>query len=251
MHLPYHLPALLLVSLAGLGCSTQRAAADQHFDSLKAEIAKVQADQDRILERIESLEAKNANKSRENQGTAASERPPLKVVVLQPEGEPGEGSADTDEPETDDAPRTTVRAGHGEDGDGKGSRKAKKDAGKPEADAERDYQEVLGLMKKKQHRRAVELLTAFLVHYPANPRAESVMFWMGEAQAALGDPEKAMEQYEAVVARFPQGNKTPEALLRLATMYKKRGADDRARDLLTRLRSDFPQSDAARRAPKE
>ena len=27
--------------------------------------------------------------------------------------------------------------------------------------------------------------------------------------------------------------------------------DDRARELLTRLRSDFPQSDAARRAPKE
>jgi TolA-binding protein len=74
---------------------------------------------------------------------------------------------------------------------------------------------------------------------------------MAESYAALGDPTKATEHYEAVVARFPQGSKTPDALLRLAMMHKKHGADAKARELLLRLRSDFPQSDAARRAPKE
>jgi len=251
VHLSYQLSALFMVALAGLGCSANRTAADQHFDALKTEIAKLQADQDRILERLEGLESKNSPKSRDPAVASSAERPALKVVVLQPEGDPAGDPSEADETEADDAPRTTVRAHGRDEDDGKGGKKAKKDAGKPEADAERDYQEALGLAKKKQHRRALEQLTAFLVRYPANPRAESAMFWMAESQAALGDSEKAQEQYEAVVARFPQGAKAPDALLRLAMMHKKRGADDKARELLTRLRSDFPQSDAARRAPKE
>lgn len=251
VHLSYQLSALFLVALTGLGCSSNRAAADQHFDALKTEIARVQADQDRILERLEGLEARNAQKPREEGASGSAERPALKVVVLQPETDPqGEGS-DADEPEVDDAPRTTVRAGREEAGDGKGGKKAKKDGGKPEAEAEHEYQEALGLVKKKQHRRAIDNLTAFLVHYPANPRAEAAMFWMAESHAALGDIEKSVEHYEAVVARFPQGAKAPDALLRLAMVHKKRGADDKARELINRLRSDFPQSDAARRAPKE
>lgn len=249
MHLPYQFSAFALTAVLGLGCSANRTAADRHFDSLKSEITRLQADQDRLTERLEGLEARQNKKGSESAGT--SERPPLKVVVLQPETEPQGDPNETDSPEVDDAPRTTVRA-HGSDDDGgKGGKRAKKDTSKPEADAERDYQDLLGLVKKKQHRRAVEQITAFLVRWPANPRAESAMFWLAEAHAALGDVDKAQEQYEAVVARFPQGSKTPDALLRLVAMHKKRGADDRARELLTRLRSDFPQSDAARRAPKE
>lgn len=248
MHLPYQIPALVLAASLGLGCSSGKSAADKHFDALKSEISRLQSDQDRFLERLEGLEAKADKAEKGEKADASGERPPLKVVVLQPEGDPSGEQTDQDEAEGDDAPRTLVRAQRDDD---KGSKKAKKDGGKPEADAERDYQEALSLVKKKQHRRSVEVMTAFLVRYPANPRAESVMFWMGESYQGLGDTEKALEQFEAVVARFPQGAKTPDALLKLALLYKKRGADEKARSMLSRLKSDFPQSDAAKRAPKE
>lgn len=249
VHFPYQLPVLCLLALSGLGCGAHRSAADQHYDSLKAEITKLQADQDRILERLEGLEAKKSQNTEEK--TASSgDRPPLKVVVLQPDGEADEEPSEVDGPEGNDAPRTLVRA-HGNEVDSKSGKKAKKDDGKPEADAEHDYQEALSLLKKKQHRRALEVLTAFQVRYPANPRIDAALFWMAECYTALGDGEKATEHYEAVIARFPQGSKTPDALLKLAAVHKKHGADDKARELLTRLRSDFPQSDAARRAPKE
>ena len=71
------------------------------------------------------------------------------------------------------------------------------------------------------------------------------------AKAELARAWRRSEHYEAVVARFPQGAKAPDALLRLAMIQKKRGANDKARELINRLQSDFPQSDAARRAPKE
>jgi tol-pal system protein YbgF len=246
VHFSYQLPALFLMALTGLGCGAHRTAADQHYDALKTDISRLQADQDRILERLEGLETKKGQNPGEEK-TAGGDRPALKVVVLQPEGEGDDEPSEIDGPEGGDAPRTLVRAHGGE----AGGKKAKKDDGKPEADAERDYQEALSLLKKKQHRRALEQLTAFQVRYPANPRIDAALFWMAESYAALGDPTKATEHYEAVVARFPQGSKTPDALLRLAMLHKKHGADAKARELLLRLRSDFPQSDAARRAPKE
>ncbi len=252
VHFSYQLPALLVVALTGLGCSAHRAAADQHYEAMKADITRLQADQDRILERLDGLEAKKAGTPGEEKSAAAGEKPPLKVVVLQPDGEGEDEPSEIDGPEGNDAPRTVLRA-HGAEAEGKDGKgkKAKRDGGKPEADAERDYQEALELVRKKQHRRALEALTAFQVRYPANPRIDVALFWMAESYAALGDPEKATEHYEAVVARFPQGSKTPDALLRLIQLHKKRGADDKARELSNRLRSDFPQSDAARRAPKE
>jgi tol-pal system protein YbgF len=246
VHFSYQLPALFLLALTGLGCGAHRGAADQHYDALKADINRLQADQDRILERLEGLEAKKGQNPGEEKA-AAGERPALKVVVLQPEGEHEEDPSEVDGPEGNDAPRTVVRV-HGNEAGGK---KAKKNDSKPEADAERDYQEALSLLKKKQHRRALELLTAFQVRYPANPRIDAALFWMADSYEALGDLPRAVEHYEAVVARFPQGTKTPDALLRLAAYHKKHGADARARELIHRLRSDFPQSDAARRAPKD
>lgn len=252
VHFSYQLPILFLLTLSGLGCGAHRSAADQHFDTLKAEINKLQADQDRILERLEGLEVKKSKDSKDSDERSASseDRPPLKVVVLHPEGEMDEEPSEIDGQEGNDAPRTLVRA-YGNDAEGKGGKRAKKEEGQQSADAERDYQEALSLLKKKQHRRALDLLSSFQVRYPANPRIDAALFWIAECYAALGDGEKATEYYEAVLARFPQGSKAPDALLRLAAIHKKRGADERARELLTRLRSDFPQSDAARRAPKE
>jgi tol-pal system protein YbgF len=244
VHLSYHLPALLLATL--VGCSSQKSAADMHFDALRAEIGKIQADQDRLMERLDGLEARA---ERNEKGAPQGDRPALKVVVLEPEGEPS-SDEQAGEPEVDDAPRTVVRA-HGSDDDRKGQKKAKGDRGSSDLDADRELQDAVNLVKKKQYQRGVEALTAFLVRFPANPRVENAMFWTAEAEAGLGDTEKAIEQFEAVIARFPQGLKTPDALLRLALIQRKRGADEKARSLLARLRSDFPQSDAARRAPKE
>jgi tol-pal system protein YbgF len=245
VHLSYHLPVLLLATL--VGCSSQKSAADMHFDALRTEISKIQADQDRLMERLDGLEARA---ERNEKGAPQGDRPALKVVVLEPEGDPAGEDQAPGEPEVDDAPRTVVRA-HGAEDDRKGQKKAKGDRGASDLDADRELQDAVNLVKKKQYQRGIEALTAFLVRFPANPRVENAMFWSAEAQAGLGDSEKAIEQFEAVVARFPQGTKTPDALLRLALIQRKRGADDKARSLLARLRSDFPQSDAARRAPKE
>jgi tol-pal system protein YbgF len=218
-----------------------------HFDALRAEINKLQTDQDRVLERLDGLEARA---ERGDKGAPAGDRPALKVVVLEPESDTTNEDQIPGEPEVDDAPRTVVRA-HGSEDDRKGQKKAKGDRTPSDLDADRELQDAVNLVKKKQFQRGLDGLTAFLVHFPANPRVENALFWSAEAEAGLGDTEKAIEQYESVISRFPQGTRTSDALLKLALIQRKRGAEDKAKSLLARLRSDFPQSDAARRAPKE
>jgi tol-pal system protein YbgF len=169
--------------------------------------------------------------------------------VLQPDApEPTAAEEPTAEPAEDDsAPRPTVRAG-GTAGKGK---KAKGEAGAKSADAGKEYEEALSLVKKKQYERAVEALTGFLVRHPDHPNADNAMFWMGEAYLGQNDTSRAVEQWEALLARFPDGNKAPDALLKIALTQKKLGEAEKAKAALARLRSRFPTSDAAKRAPKE
>lgn len=231
------------MTAAMLGCASGKDAADAQVDALHAEISRLQADQDRLLDRVESLEA---HQNRDDRGerpavAASSERPPLQVVVLKPESE-GISELDASESVDDDAVRTTIRS------DGK--RAKAEQVGK--GDAEREYAEALDLVRKqKQYQRAIDAFTGFLVRYPDHQYAENALFWMGESHLELGDSARALEQYEAVIARFPAGNKTPDALLRASAAYRKRGDEAKAREALERLRTRFPNSDAARRAPKE
>jgi TolA-binding protein len=73
---------------------------------------------------------------------------------------------------------------------------------------------------------------------------------MGASHAAKGDLPQAIEIFEGVLARFPTGNKAPDALLELSRAFRKQGDVERADQILARLRREFPRSDAASRAPK-
>lgn len=239
------LPVLLLaLGLGGCGSSAKNAA-DKQFDALHAEIAKVQADQSRLSERLGGLESDLARKkAADEKGAAVTERPPLKVVVLRPDAD--EKRDDDEAPGDDDAELTTVQArGKGDYGSAVKGKKTKP------ADADKELDAALAHLKKKSLSRAVEALTGFLVKNPGHPRAEEAMFKLGEAHAAQGDHARAIEQLDAALARFPTGSRAPDALLTLARMQKKAGDGERSQKTLADLKTRFPDSDAAKRAAKE
>lgn len=240
--------------LALMACGGGKSAADRQFDELRTQISKLQADQDRFGERLGALESAD-DKRREDdprQGVSArkdpdGDRPKLRVVHVTPDGATTEEEAppaDAADPPGD--PRPVIRAGRngGAVQDGAG-------ATADPADAKRQYEQAMSLVKAKKYDRAIEAFAGFLVRYPDHPNADNALYWRGECFYAKGEYAKAAEQFEGVVARFATGNKVPDALLKAALCHDKLGEKDRTRELLAKLRADYPKSEAAQKAPRE
>lgn len=91
------LGATALVGLS-LGCSSQSAETKRQLETLNERLLILQNDRDRLVERVDALEAQQAKPQREmddeSAATATGTRPLLKVVRLEPAtGGAGETSA--------------------------------------------------------------------------------------------------------------------------------------------------------------
>jgi tol-pal system protein YbgF len=116
-------------------------------------------------------------------------------------------------------------------------------------EAKRAYDAALSLVNARQYGPALAALAAFLVKWPDHPYVDHAMYWRGECYFAQGDYTAALEQFDGVIARFPAGSKAPDALLKLGICHQKLGRAAQAKASFDRLLQEYPQSDAARRAP--
>jgi tol-pal system protein YbgF len=116
-------------------------------------------------------------------------------------------------------------------------------------EAKRAYDAAFSLVTAHQYDRALDALAAFLMKWPDHPYADNAMYWRGECYFARGDFLSAQEQFEGVLARFPAGNKVPDALLKLGVTSQRLGNPSKAKDCFDRLERLYPQSEAARRIP--
>jgi hypothetical protein len=115
------------------GCSSGLEGVDKRLSAMQDEITKVQSQNDRLVERLDAVEARQAkaesaaSPSAKNAGApAASERPSLKVVKVVPEDtsgmpSPQVGTQAPEEAADDPSPRPVIKlrgnGGKGERGD--------------------------------------------------------------------------------------------------------------------------------------
>jgi tol-pal system protein YbgF len=255
-----HARALWLLGTSSflvVGC-THHEPADRGVDKLRADIAKIEAERDKLNERVLALEAS------EQRRVEATPQAPRKAA---------------DDPDrrlpvvrlSEQNPDTTLPAAHGEAPDldtdsadlrpivhASGSRGATEHRGSKDGgdgaiafspEAKRDYDIALALARGKQYDKALQAFTAFLVRFPDHPNAENAMYWRGECFYATGAYARAVEEFEGVIARFPYGNKTPDALLKLGLAQEKVGAKEQAQKTFAELKDRYPKSEAARQVP--
>lgn len=236
------------------GCAGEHDAVDKQLQELRAEVAKLRAAQSSLAERFDNAEL---SRGTFHGGTPAGssaplgmdappagpkpegDRPSLDVVHLQPEAEA------SDDPDSD-APRLVVRA-VGNGGAVQGGAKGKIAGG---GAAQDDYDRAFDLYKSKSWDKALEALGAFLGKYPENPAVETVTFLRGECYFGKGEHRRAGEQFEAVASSFPQGQRPADALLRAAQSYGRAGDKAAAEAAKKKLLSNYPASDAARKAAR-
>lgn len=255
---------LLLIGPLALGCNRADNAADRHAAEMRDAINKLQADTDRVDQRLGMLEVAVAEdkQAKNADGTPApaakpsmSPPPPPRVVQLGGPAEPDDD--DPNSPESRPEIRLTGQPGAFRPTRGK-SRADDVTLSDPQSsqprpaldpEAKTAYEQGLALVQGKQYAKGNEQLAAFLVKWPDHPYVENAMYWRGEAFFAQGEYLRAAEQFEAVLSRFGAGKKAPDALLKLGMCHDRLGNAARAQEYWDRLKNEFPRSDAMKRIP--
>jgi len=84
--------------------------------------------------------------------------------------------------------------------------------------------------------------------HPGNPAA---YLRLGMFYGYVKQYDRALEQFDGLLARFPLGNKAPDALLKAGMCHERLGGIPRAKQYFERLVREFPRSEASRRVPRE
>ena len=85
----------------------------------------------------------------------------------------------------------------------------------------------------------------FLQSHGDTDLADNAQYWIGEARFGRGDVRGALAAFRETVARYPEGNKVPDALLKAGQSLEQLGDREAARDSYREVRDRFPGSAAA------
>jgi tol-pal system protein YbgF len=266
---------VFFTTTALMGCAHSQSAEDHELSKLRDDLSRIQTEHDQLDKRVDAIEmhtgASDADEAdvaappskdapRKNNAASAdatsTPTPQLRVVHLDADGSIPKPDVQDDPNDPSTRPMLqvfgTATPSRGARSAGKTSsddvaRKTGADAAAFDPQAKRSYDAALALAMGKKYDEALDAFAAFLVKWPDHPNADNATYWRGECYFAKGNFEQAAEQFEGVIARFPFGNKVPDALLKLGTTYEKMGDATRSQQALDRLSRDYPRSEAARK----
>lgn len=91
----------------------------------------------------------------------------------------------------------------------------------------------------------------FIERFPHNDFSGNAQFWLGECYYSQRQLNRALTEFSLVAEQYPDSNKAPDALLKMAGIYQELNQPDRQRQTTTRLLDGYPQSGAAKKLRAE
>jgi tol-pal system protein YbgF len=123
--------------------------------------------------------------------------------------------------------------------------------GSPRASRD-DSGEAVGLYRKAyealragRHEEAAQGFREFLRAYPASDLADNSQYWLGECYYDRKDFAQAVREFRRVIERYPNGNKVPDALLKVGFSYLSLGSVEAGKQTLTQVQRSYPRHEAA------
>ena len=122
------------------------------------------------------------------------------------------------------------------------------DAGKlaAGADEQATYDAAFTVLKNGDYVESARLFHSFLGHYPAGVYAPNALYWLGESFYVTQNYKLAVEQFQALLQRYPTHDKASGALLKIGLAEQGLGQVEAAERTLTEVTTRFAGSDAAR-----
>jgi tol-pal system protein YbgF len=112
------------------------------------------------------------------------------------------------------------------------------------------YREAFETYQRGDMEGARKKFEAFLKQYPNTDLSDNAQFWIGETYYGKKDYERAILEYEKVMAKYPEGDKVPAAILKQAFSFLELGDKTNGKNLLRRVMERYPHSEQAEIAKK-
>jgi len=113
------------------------------------------------------------------------------------------------------------------------------------AEAAQLYDQASQDLTQGRYRMAIQGFRDFVSRFPEEELADNAQYGVGECMFALSRFDSAAVEYAQVEARYPQGDKVPAALYKLALSQEKLGEERKARETLEDMVRRFPLSGEA------
>lgn len=123
-----------------------------------------------------------------------------------------------------------------------------------EADPETEklyYDASFDLIKQREFDKAQQAFSAFLRKYPNSQYAGNAQYWLGEVYLVQSDLQAAGKAFALVSHNYPEHNKVPDSLYKLADVERRLGRADKARGILQQVVAQYPNSSAAQLAQQD
>ncbi len=111
-----------------------------------------------------------------------------------------------------------------------------------------NYQLAFDLLRNGRYMESAEAFGQFLVVFPSSPLADNAQYWLAETYYVQRQFTTALLMFQTVVDRYPDSTKLPDALLKIGFCSYELQQWDAAREALTRVAREFPETTAARLA---
>ena len=120
-----------------------------------------------------------------------------------------------------------------------------KSRARPFGDPRAEYKRYYDALKAGNHSYAVTGFRNFVQRFPHHDYADNSQYWLGEAFYDQKRYKSALVEFRKVVDNHPDGNKVPDALLKLGYCYSQIGDADKAQAVWQQIVRVYPKSNPA------
>ena len=113
------------------------------------------------------------------------------------------------------------------------------------------YKDSLAAYRSANYADALTGFQAFLESKPRADYVDNALYWIGECQFGLGDYNQAISFFHRVVHEQPDGNKVPDAMLKMSLAFEQLGRSEDAKKTLEQLTSQYPATNAGQMGKKK
>lgn len=113
------------------------------------------------------------------------------------------------------------------------------------------YRSAMEAYNQEHYQEAATRFREFISQFPKHNFSDNAQYWIGECYYSLGQYERSIDEFCAILQQHENEDKVADALLKIGLAYLKLDAPERARPYLLQLIEKYPASESAGKARRE